>query len=242
MSNQSQGLWVLEAIVPKPERFNSMSIGTYTHPKNQKTIFLKNANGQQLAGGFTMDKLIHTLNPNKPFDAQVITFLNDHPKKGVDFKLTNTAEKKKAGEDLLMLQLEIEGKLKEMDYQTLKKICSLLNYTYNEPKNTLLAKLVRRVRTENKKDQTQHGVYKVKEAIESRNGDILFDLKEMLHHNLIKKKASGVYVYNEYSLGLSFDQMILYMDQNQDVYAGLKLELRKLRPQEEVEDTLPIID
>lgn len=112
-----------------------------------------------------------------------------------------------------------------MDKSRLKVICASLGYTYDDDKNFLLAKIIKKVRQEDKK-RGVFGVDEVKSIMDSKNAEIVFDIKEMLKYKIINKKPSGVYVYGEFSLGLNLDQIALYLQENQDIYAGIKKDLR----------------
>lgn len=218
-------IYLLEITVPKPERFNSRSFGTYTHPQTQKTVYLKNANGQALIGGFTASRLVMTFNTSKPYEANVVMFLMNHPDRGTVFTLKNTEEEKEKGNELLLRQIDVEGQVYNMDLKRLKTICASLGYTYDDEKPYLLAKIVRKIRQEDKEKEI-YGVDEVISILKSKSTEIVFDIKEMLKHKIIVKKQSGVYVYGEFSLGLNLDQIALYMQENQDVYAGIKKDLR----------------
>ncbi len=224
MKNESE-IFLLQVKVPNPRRFNSANFGTYTHPKTQKTVYLKNANGQLLANGYTTTRLAVTFNTAKPFEANIVQFLLDSPQNGVDFTLTNAREEKEKGNELLMRQIEVEGAIYQMDKSRLKVICASLGYTYDDEKNFLLAKIIKKVRQEDKKNKV-YGVDQVKAIMDSKNAEIVFDIKEMLKYKVITKKTSGVYIYGEYSLGLNLDQVALYLQENQDIYAGIKKDLR----------------
>ena len=234
MKNKGE-IFLLQINVPNPGRFNSATFGTYTHPKSQKTIYLRNANGQALANGYTTSKLAETFDTSNVFEANVVIFLTDHPDKGTGFTLTNSRQEREAGNELLLKQINCEGIIYKMEHKELKVICASLGYTYDEERAFLLAKVVRKVRMEDK-EKNIYGVDEVLRIMESKNAEVVFDIKEMLKHKIITKKESGIFVYGEFSLGLNLDQIALYLQENQDIYAGIKKDLRIETKKTEVED------
>jgi len=214
------------------DRFNTRQFGPYEHPKTGKLIYLLNPDGREIESGLIVSQLNILYNVEKVADSEIVKFLLNHPSNkangGFEFSLIDVAKEAENDNEDLINELTLQAKIMTLGVRELKATASALGLLYETSKIGLQTSIVRRVRT----PQLNHGVttpgyVSVKQIIEAKKTPILLDINRMLKYKLIKINNSGVYFHGNHNLGLNPDQVVVYFDNNQDVYGLLKTELRR---------------
>lgn len=229
--------------------FSGRMIINYPDPVTGAARKLRNLDGMELPGYF-FDKTSMIFDTKNPWDRKVVDWLVGHPEVGVVRKQTKLDEgyysKKISNPRIKMVNLDHQDieHLVEEDYidklvgiivldngpkaiglDKLRFILSKLNMQYRDERYTndpatekaqLRRKLKSYVRTSMPKAEE---VNRILNNLEGAKKD--YEIKEMIRLDILKVSNSGMYQYEGNPIGVSFESIIQYFDNNPEFHAEL---------------------
>ena len=198
------------------KKFNYAKFRSYKDGRGRRVEY-KDINGIT-GGGLEVTRAITTLDKNDEYDSWLIDWIKGHPfvKKG-SFRLIDMEADEEMAMDDILESANAVGVAAKLNTKEAKDFARLTGMNMNSRDDIIKARVIKLASDNPKKFNS---IYNNKDKNE------LIFIKKALERELIVQ-AGGAYKYNTETIGLSEDQVVLWLKDNKDIYALLKAELRK---------------
>jgi hypothetical protein len=232
-----------------PNGFSGRMISSYRDPLTGKERFLMNADGRRLPGYF-IENVVQNLNPeNNPEHRDAIDWLVGHPAVGIENDQVKLDEKYLSRKDsnprikLVNLDHQNVVDIQEEDYidkligaisqdegpkamsiEKVRFVLSKLNLEYREERlinnpAVEITKLKKRLKDFARRSyQNAKRVNQILDNLEGAKFE--YEIKEMLRLDILTQN-NGMYMYSGNPLGVSFESIIKYFNNNPEFYSEL---------------------
>lgn len=196
-----------------PAKFNYCKFGTYKNRKG-KIVKLIDPNGLEVSG-FEMNNAVLSLDINNEDDKRVYEFLKDHPLiSGFTIDDMRATEEKSAETALKSAEaITIASKL---NFNEIRDIALLMGVGLDLDDMLVKAKVIQYANT------SPENFLSLLNDIDREHRVFL---KKALDKDVLNK-VNGVWKHGTNNIGLTDDQVIIWLKDNADVYALLKHQLR----------------
>lgn len=225
-------VWTLRIKAKKPLIFKSFQFENYVDEYNVARD-LKDARGNVVVVGLIITNLFSKLRSDVPAEADIIAWLLDHPKikKGIKAVLVNEMDQKDIEMEADISSAELNAKVIGLDPAKTKLICGAMDYNYNANVKTRRTMLIRAAK--NYSAEVTSPFQKLLRVIDATDNEMYLLVRELLEHKVISIE-NGVFIFTPEGgstsrMGISTDQVIVFLGEHADLHATLKSFLREAK-------------
>tara|TARA_Y100000310_G_C20620978_1_gene783263 strand:+ start:123 stop:860 length:738 start_codon:yes stop_codon:yes gene_type:complete len=196
-----------------PEKFNYCKFGTYKDRKG-KIIKLIDPNGLD-ATGFEMNNAVLSLDINNEDDKRVYEFLKDHPLIS-KFTIDDMRATEEKSAETALKSAEAITVASKLNFNEIRDLALLMGVGLDLDDMLVKAKVIQYANT------SPENFLSLLNDIDREHRVFL---KKALDKDVLNK-VNGVWKHGTNNIGLTDDQVIIWLKDNADVYALLKHQLR----------------
>lgn len=198
------------------KKFNYAKFRSYKDSRG-RLIEYKDINGI-IGGGLEITQAVTSYSKDDEYDSWLIDWFKGHPfvKKG-SFKIIDMEAEEEVAMDGILESANAVAIASKMNTKEVKDFARLTGMNMNSRDEIIKARVIK---------MASDNPVRFNEIYNNKDKNELIFIKRAMDAKLIVQ-AGGAYKYNTETIGLSEDQVVLWLKDNKDIYALLKAELRK---------------